>query len=153
VNWIRRVVSSLAQVPDTPERTALAFAIGILLGFSPLLGLHTVLGVSLALLFGLNRVATLIGVWVNAPWVAVPYYTFATWVGIHLLGMENALTLPEVGFLELFSRRFWLWLASQWRLLIPAFAGSLALSFILAALAYPLALWFIKRFRAIRRGV
>ena len=60
--------------------------------------------------------------------------------------------LPEVGFLELFSSRFWLWLASQWRLLIPAFAGSLALSFILAALAYPLALWFIKRFRAIRRG-
>ena len=94
----------------------------------------------------------LIGVWINVPWVAVPYYAFATWVGVRLLGLRNTLSLPEVGFSELFSRSFWAWLAGQWRLLIPAFAGSVVLSVALALLAYPLALLFIRRFRAIRRG-
>ena len=152
MNWIRRVVSSLAQVPETSERTAIAFSLGVLIGFSPLLGFHSILGVLLALLFRLNRVAVLSGVWINVPWVAVPYYAFATWVGIRLLGMRNGISLPEVGFSEIFSGAFWAGLASQWRLLIPAFAGSLVLSCILAGLAYPSSLWFIRRFRAIRRG-
>jgi uncharacterized protein (DUF2062 family) len=152
VNWIRRVVSSLAQVPDTSERTAIAFSLGVFIGFSPLLGFHTILGVVLALLFRLNRVAVLSGVWINVPWVAVPYYTFATWAGIRMLGMRDAVSFPEVGFSEILSWAFWVGLASQWRLLIPAFAGSLVLSCILAGLAYPFSLWFVKRFRAIRRG-
>lgn len=137
----------LAGVGDTPERTALAFAVGVFLAFSPLLGLHTALGILLAFLFRLNRVAVLLGVWTNLPWLVVPYYVFATWVGSWLLGMPVVVNLPAAGFSDLLALPFWEGMAEQWRLLIPAFLGSSLLAGLLAVVAYPLALTSIRRFR------
>ena len=37
---IRRWLSALLHIKDTPERTAAAFALGVFFGFSPFLGLH-----------------------------------------------------------------------------------------------------------------
>ena len=45
---LRRWLSTLLHIDDTPERTAAAFALGVFCGFSPFLGLHTVLGVIFA---------------------------------------------------------------------------------------------------------
>jgi hypothetical protein len=56
-----KFLGRLLNLNDTPERIAFAFAIGVFLAFSPLLGLHTFLGLTLAFLFGLNRVAVLVG--------------------------------------------------------------------------------------------
>ena len=41
---IRRWLDQLLHTHDTPQRTAAAYALGVFFGFSPLLGLHTVLG-------------------------------------------------------------------------------------------------------------
>ena len=38
---VRRWLSALLHIQDTPERTAAAFALGVFFGFSPFLGLHT----------------------------------------------------------------------------------------------------------------
>ena len=57
-------------------------------GFSPLLGLHTVLGLIFAFALSLNRVAVLLGVYSNLPWILVPYYTLTTWLGATLLRTE-----------------------------------------------------------------
>ena len=54
---------------DTPERTAAAFALGVFFGFSPFLGLHTVLGLAWRSCSNLNRVAVLLGVYSNLPWI------------------------------------------------------------------------------------
>jgi len=40
---IKNLVKKLLRIEETPERTALAYAIGIFLGFSPFLGFHTLL--------------------------------------------------------------------------------------------------------------
>jgi uncharacterized protein (DUF2062 family) len=45
---IRRWLDQLLHTHDTPQRTAAAYALGVFFGFSPLLGLHTVLGVIVA---------------------------------------------------------------------------------------------------------
>jgi uncharacterized protein (DUF2062 family) len=148
LNYFRRLIQSLAQIPDSPERTALSFALGVFWSFSPYLGLHTVLAIGTAFLFRLNKLATLLGVWTNLPWLVVPFYAFATWFGIKLLGMEG-ITLPSIGLSELFQAEFWKWLASQWRLLIPAFVGSTIISVILGLIAYPVALLIIRRYRSI----
>ena len=42
---IRRWLDTLLHVADTPERTAAAFAMGVFFGFSPFLGLHTLLAI------------------------------------------------------------------------------------------------------------
>ena len=59
-------------------------------GFSPMLGLHTVLGLALAFVFSLNRVAVMLGVYSNLPWILPAYYTLATIAGAAVLGVESA---------------------------------------------------------------
>src|SRR5207253_9462414 len=77
---IRRWLDALLHIDDTPKRTAGAFALGVFFGFSPFLGLHTLLGILFAFLLNLNRVAVLLGVYSNLPWVIGPYYAFVTMV-------------------------------------------------------------------------
>jgi len=83
---IERWAESLLHIHDTPERTALAFAMGVTIGFSPFVGLHTVIGLILAFVFNLNRVAMLAGIWTNLPWVFGPYYAGATAAGAWICG-------------------------------------------------------------------
>ena len=84
----RAWLEQLLHTRDTPQRTAAAYALGVFFGFSPLLGLHTVLGLVFAFALSLNRVAVLLGVYSNLPWILVPYYTLATWLGATLLRTE-----------------------------------------------------------------
>jgi uncharacterized protein (DUF2062 family) len=70
----RKWLDTLLHIADTPERTAAAFALGVFFGFSPFLGLHTLLGILFAFLLNLNRVAVLLGVYSNLPWIIAPYY-------------------------------------------------------------------------------
>src|SRR5688572_8489493 len=85
---IRRWLEQLLHTHDTPHRTALAFGLGVFLGFSPFLGLHAILGLMLAFLFRLNRVAVIIGVYSNLPWILPAYYTVSTIAGAKLLGID-----------------------------------------------------------------
>src|SRR3979409_346208 len=78
---VRRWLGVFLQLADPPERTAAAFALGVFFGFSPFLGLHTLLGILFAFLLNLNRVAVLLGVYANLPWIIGPYYAFATMAG------------------------------------------------------------------------
>lgn len=151
MRYLRRAFEILAGVPDTPERTALAFSVGVFIGFSPFLGLHTLLAIGASFLFRLNRVATVLGSWSNVPWLLVPYYGFTTWLGIWLLGMPEGVSLPSVGFSEIFTAEFWIWLGRQWPLLIPAFVGSSIGAVVLAAAAYPLALALTRKLRSFRK--
>jgi len=84
---LRHALDQLLHTHDTPRRTAGAFALGVFLGFSPLLGLHTILGLGLAFALRLNRIAVLIGVYANLPWMMPPYYAMATVAGAAILGV------------------------------------------------------------------
>ena len=85
---IRSWLEQLLHTHDTPHRTALAYALGVFLGFSPILGLHTVLGLALAFVFRLNRVAVVLGVYSNLPWLVPAYYTLATIAGAAVLRVD-----------------------------------------------------------------
>lgn len=85
---IRRWLDQLLHTHDTPRRTAVAYAVGVFFGFSPMLGLHTVLGVGCAFAFSLNRVAMLLGIYSNLPWILPAYYSLATLLGATLLGVK-----------------------------------------------------------------
>lgn len=145
---VRRWLDALLHVDDTPERTAAAFALGVLFGFSPLLGLHTVLGLTVAFLLNLNRVAVLLGVYANLPWAMAPYYATATWLGARLTGARVPAGVHErlraLFDLSLFQIDFWRRLAALLQsFLVPYLVGSTLGAILLAALAYPLALGFV----------
>ncbi len=83
---VRRWLDTLLHVADTPERTAAAFAMGVFFGFSPFLGFHTMLAIIVAFCFDLNRVAALLGVYSNLPWIIAPYYAIVTMIGAKIIG-------------------------------------------------------------------
>lgn len=82
---VRLWLDQLLHTHDTPQRTAVAYAVGVFFGFSPFLGLHTILGLIVAFTFNLNRVAVLLGVYSNLPWILPAYYTLATMLGATIL--------------------------------------------------------------------
>jgi uncharacterized protein (DUF2062 family) len=84
----RRWLDQLLHTHDSPQRTAAAFAVGVFFGFCPLLGLHTLLGLVVAFAFNFNRVAVLLGVYSNLPWILPAYYTLSTLLGAALLGTD-----------------------------------------------------------------
>lgn len=136
---VRAWLEQLLHTHDTPQRTAAAYALGIFLGFSPLLGLHTILGLILAFALNLNRVAVLLGVYSNLPWLLVPYYTLATWLGATLLR-----AVPPPGLVEAFitalQNRSWSEFASAFWALEPVFwsftIGSTIGAAVLSLVAY-----------------
>jgi len=84
----RATVIQILRIDDTPHRTAMTFAVGVFLGISAFIGLHTPIALALAWIFRLNRAVILSGVFVNNPWSIIPIYTFSTWIGTVLLGTD-----------------------------------------------------------------
>lgn len=151
---VERGLEHLLHIHDTPERTAAAFALGVFIAFSPALGLHTIIGLVLAFALNLNRVAVLLGVYVNLPWFIGPYYAAATALGAWLTGA----TMPP-DFLEHLEslRQLPSWgaraeeLGRVLRPLFPSYLiGSTILATLLSGMFYPSSLAFIRARRRAR---
>ncbi len=99
MSYFRDKFKSILKVKDSPHRIALAFAVGVFMGISPLLGLHYVGGIFLAYLFRLNRLVAIVGISVNNPWTIVPISSFAVWLGAKLMGIRQI--LPDVDWKNL----------------------------------------------------
>jgi uncharacterized protein (DUF2062 family) len=89
-SWLSRQVHALAALGEPPHRTALAFALGVFLSFSPFLGLQIALAFAAAVALRLHRLALLAGLCSNLPIIMVPYYVLTTAVGAAILGVGTA---------------------------------------------------------------
>jgi uncharacterized protein (DUF2062 family) len=145
---ISQFFKRLFMLNDTPERLSLSFALGVFLAFSPLIGLHTFLGIAFSFIFGLNRVALLLGVFINNPWTLVPIYTAGVFLGGTLVGFPNYSALPSMQWHAFFTGNFWVQLFSQWSLIKPLVLGSSILAAVASIFSYVLALYLIKNYRA-----
>jgi hypothetical protein len=146
----RRWLDQLLHTHDTPTRTALAYAVGVFFGFSPFLGLHTVLGLVVAFAFNLNRVAVLLGVYSILPWILPAYYTLAMMLGATLLGVEVPPGLLK-DFREALTDASWGEFRSLARTLTPLMwsyaLGSLIGAVAIAVVAYRASLTMIVAHR------
>lgn len=139
----RRLLEQLLHTHDTPKRTAAAFAVGVFFGFCPLLGLHTILGIALAFALRLNRVAVLLGVYSNLPWILPAYYTGTTLAAAAVLGVEVPAEFARE-FRSAIGARSWKEFYSVALTLAPLawsfILGSTAGAFVLALVSYRLSL-------------
>src|SRR5215211_2453768 len=150
----RTAFRRLLAIDDPPERTALAFTIGIFIAFSPFLGLHTIMATVVAFAFRFNKVAIYTGTFVNNPFLTlVPIILASYAVGAFLLG--RPLDLPDAGLAllrdpHLLTASYWRELFAQfWGLLLPFTIGGTVLSVVCSLAAYPVTL---KLLRANQRG-
>jgi len=126
MRWLRRTEQILFHVEDSPSRVALAFALGIFIAFFPILGIHTGMAIAIALAFRLNKVALLVGAWVNNPWTVAPMYSAGTLLGCAIQGVSPA-SLGAIDW-SLRGRSFHASLIEGFRpLLLPFVLGNLIL--------------------------
>lgn len=151
-SWRRAWLARLATSTDSPERTAGAFALGVFLSFSPLFGIQIGIGIGCAMLFRLSRMAVLVGLCTNMPWIMVPWYAVATAVGAAALGvpLEGSVAshIGQIFDRPVYRAAFW---AQAFELLRPFLwsfvLGTLVGAALLAVISYIAALRFIQRVR------
>ena len=139
----------LLAVDDPPERTALAFSIGIFIAFSPFLGLHTIMATLVAFLFRFNKIAIYTGTFVNNPFLTlVPIIAASYFVGALLMG--RPLSLPDEGLKllqepHLLTAAYWQQLFTHLPdIVLPFSIGGMALSVICSLIAYPVTLKLLR---------
>ncbi|MDH5666959.1 MAG: DUF2062 domain-containing protein [Nitrospira sp.] len=137
----RALVRRVLHLQESPQRTALAFAIGVFIAFSPAYGLHTAMVVLCTWLFGLNFVALLTGALINNPWTIVPILGATYWTGALLLGHTETPTFnwSDLSFAGIYDQVL--------PYLVPFLLGGFVLSVIGGLLSYPLAYFLILRYR------
>ncbi|HKC62657.1 MAG TPA: DUF2062 domain-containing protein [Pyrinomonadaceae bacterium] len=145
----RAAVRRLLAIDDPPERTALAFSIGVFIAFSPFLGLHTIMATVLAFAFRFNKIALYTGTFVNNPFLTlVPIILASYAVGALVMGRPLALPAESLELLKnphLLTSEWWGNLfRSSGEVLIPYAIGGIVLSVICSLVAYPLTLHLLR---------
>jgi uncharacterized protein (DUF2062 family) len=148
----RAAFRRLLAIDDPPERTALAFSIGVFIAFSPFLGLHTILATLIAFVFGFNKIAIYTGTFLNnPPLTLVPIIIASYAVGAFLMG--RPLRIPSEGidllkhphlltadyYRQIFVR--------SWYLVEPFALGGIMLSVVCSLITYPLTLRALRAYR------
>lgn len=147
LRWFAKKAQILQHVQGSPARVAAAFGIGVFLAFFPLLGLHTALAFGIAILFRLNKVAILVGAWLNNPWTIAPLYSAGTLLGCALLRVPLVSPAASVDW-SLKGRAFYSALVTTLEPLIwPFVIGNLVLG-----VAAGLAAFLLLRSVLSRRG-
>jgi uncharacterized protein (DUF2062 family) len=139
---IRDKFREILKVKDTPHRIAMAFALGVFLGISPLLGLHTIGAFFIAWLLRLNRLVAIVGVYITNPWTIVPIYTFCIWVGARLTGLEKI--IPAVNWNDVTLMVF---MSELKHLIIPFLLGTIIVGSLSAIVSYIIIRWAVVRYR------
>lgn len=135
---LRQVISA----SDAPKKIAVSFAVGVFIGMSPILGLHTVLGLLLAWLLRLNKFVTIVGVYITNPWTIVPIYTFATWAGARILGINCRIPLISWNDMTLISL-----MKDLKPFLLPFFFGTTVVGLVSALAGYFVVHYAVVRHR------
>jgi uncharacterized protein (DUF2062 family) len=145
----RATFRRLLTLDDSPERTALAFSIGVFIAFSPLLGLHTIMATLAAFLFRFNKIAIYSGTFINNPFLTlVPIIIASYAIGAFVLGRPlristegiELLKSPHLLTADYYRRVF----KESWQIVWPFTIGATVLSVVCSLIAYPVTSWLLR---------
>ena len=93
LGYFKKIYERFLKIRGTPREIGLGFALGIFIGFSPILGFHMVLGIFAASLFKWNKIAALIGVQITNIFTAPIIYSFTYRLGAKFMGIDKSLII------------------------------------------------------------
>lgn len=148
---LKELAVRVLHTDDTPHTIAWGLAIGVLVAWTPTIGIQMAVAGALAWLLRGNVTAAVAIVWISNPYTAAPIYYFNYLVGYWLVG---GAWLDWNWFRDLLTpgaRGYWEYLAYAYRQLAsvfwPMFLGSLVAGFPLAIGSYVLTYMGVRRFR------
>ena len=136
---IRYLLDKLIHEHDSPRRLSLAIATGVFIGTLPLWGLHMWIGLLVAFLARLNKLAVFLGTQISLPWM-VPLLIMGS-LQIGELIVHQRLLEVDRSFLDL--GRFP-------SLCVPWLVGSAVLGILLGGLSFGISLYVLMRRRKLR---
>lgn len=149
----RSTFRRLLTLDDPPERTALAFAIGVFIAFSPFLGLHTIMATLVAVLFRFNKIAVFAGTFINNPFLTlVPIIIASYAIGAFLLGQPLRISPEGIDLLKephLLTANYYRQVFREgWQIVWPFTVGAMVLSVVCSVVAYPVTSWLLRTRRS-----
>jgi uncharacterized protein len=131
----------LHRMEGTSRSIASGLAFGVAAAMTPFYGLHTVVAIALAWLFGANVVAAAVGTLANNPWTAPPLWFGTYYVGAWILGGD---TSSKPNFVHMFktltesvlSRDMDLFAGSIWPVLKPMAVGCIPFALVAGFVTY-----------------
>lgn len=139
------IYEKLLLINDSPQKVSLGLGLGVSLGIIP--GTGPIAAVTLAVLFGLNRISALIGSLMVNTWLSVITLTFAVKLGARLFSLDwhklyaNWLAVfTQFQIKKLFS-------PCIYSLILPTFIGYVIISFVCGFLTYLICILILTRAR------
>jgi len=159
--YLRRLLRRVIRTNASSRQIAGGVAVGVLIAFTPTMGLQVVLAALLTTLLRCSRLPAIAAVYVTNPFTFIPVYVFCYVVGAGLLrpfgftlDVEriNALLIgPEgAGVLETIYDRLLEVSALGWEFLAPLWLGCLVVGAGAAVVAYHVSLRFVTGHRLIK---
>ena len=148
----RSTFRRLLALDDPPERTALAFSVGVFIAFSPFLGLHTIAATAVAFLFRFNKVAIYAGTFLNNPFFTlVPIIIASYAIGALVLGRPLRIPAEGIELLRnphpLTGDYYHKLFRESWNIVWPFSIGATFLSVVCSLIAYPVTSSLLRKHR------
>jgi len=159
--YIRRIMRPFVRSNDSSRQIAGGIALGVLVAFSPTMGLQMLIAALLTTALGCSRLPALAAVYITNPFTAIPIYIFCYVVGVQILkpfgftlDMEQITRLlvrPEdLGFWETIYHKLGEVFALGWNAFAPLWLGCISVGTLAAILAYYISLRFVTGHRLIK---
>jgi uncharacterized protein (DUF2062 family) len=154
---LRRFLNWLIRLRGSPHAIARGIAIGVIVAFTPTIGLQTLMALGIATLVNANRPVSIVPTWPTNPFTIPPVYAFTYYLGSFfwpgpepgsVTGAMRA-AARELESLDFFALRAQLrvFLDLGLDVFIAMWIGGLIVGAIAAAIAYPLTLRSVVRLR------
>jgi uncharacterized protein (DUF2062 family) len=149
--WIRTAVSTLRLINDSPHRIALGMALGLLVSWTPTVGLQTLFVVPIAWAIRANPIAAVIGIYLSNPLTMIPMYWLEYEVGNAILDSsieeEDVEALWAAGTTAEFAQA-----AAQagWQVWLAMWAGGLVLGIVSSIAGYFATHWLVVKTRSVK---
>ena len=154
---LRRFLNWLIRLRGSPQAIARGIAIGMIVAFTPTIGLQTLIALGIATLLNANRPVSIVPTWLTNPFTIPPVYAFTYYIGSFFWpGPEPGsvtrsvrAAAKELESLDFFALRAQLgvFLDLGLDVFMPMWIGGLIVGAIAAAIAYPLTLRAVVRLR------
>ncbi|ADU97678.1 Protein of unknown function DUF2062 [Thermovibrio ammonificans HB-1] len=122
-------LNKLLELKERSDETAKGLALGVFIGFLPIIGFQVIVAVTIATLTRASKVAAAVGTHVTNPWTTIPILIFDYYVGCFVMGRHAC--FPKVDLSSFHSL-----LASGKEILVPMFVGGVLLGSICSVLSY-----------------
>ncbi|MDQ7031253.1 MAG: DUF2062 domain-containing protein [Desulfonauticus sp.] len=137
--WYLRIL----RIKSSPESVALGLAIGIFVGFLPIIPFQTVVAVAFAFLFRSSKIAAALGTWISNPLNVVFFYYMLYVVGKIFVPVQAKLDFSHLAMKDLIQ--------AGWDLFLAMTVGGLVLGIPASIATYFIFLKIIRRYREKKR--